>query len=96
MIQEKFGIALCLSSVGQLLAQLELTPRKPLRRAYERDPVRVERWKQEEFPRLKKRARKHGAKIYFLDETGFSSEPNLGRTYGLKGERPVVTDESVG
>jgi transposase len=90
MLQEKFGIDLCLTSVGKLLAQLELTPQKPLRRAYERDPVRIELWKKEEFPKLKKRARKHGAKIYFLDETGFSSEPNLGRTYGLKGQTPVV------
>jgi transposase len=90
MIQERMGVELCLTSVGKLLAQLELTPQKPLRRAYERDPVRIELWKQEQFPKLKKRARKHGAKIYFLDETGFSSEPNLRRTYGLKGETPVV------
>jgi transposase len=90
MIREKFEIELCLASVGKLLAQLELTPQKPLRRAYERDPVRIELWKKEEYPKLKKRARKHGAKIYFLDETGFSSEPNLRRTYGLKGETPVV------
>jgi len=90
MILEKMDVELCLTSVGKLLAQLELTPQKPLRRAYERDPLRIERWKQEEFPKLKKRARQHGAKIYFLDETGFSSEPNLRRTYGLKGETPVV------
>jgi transposase len=90
MIGKKFGIELCLTSVGKLLAQLELTPQKPLRRAYERDPVRIELWTKEEFPRLKKRARKHGAKIYFLDETGFSSEPNLRRTYGLKGDKAVV------
>jgi len=90
MIHDKFEIQLCLTSVGKLLAQLELTPQKPLRRAYERDPVRVEQWKQKEYPRLKKRARKYGAKIYFLDETGFSSEPNLRRTYGLKGQTPVV------
>jgi transposase len=90
MIAEKFGVGLCLTSVGKLLTQLELTPQKPLRRAYERDPVRIELWKKEEFPKLKKRAGKHGAKIYFLDETGFSSEPNLRRTYGLKGKTPVV------
>ena len=80
MIREKFEIELSLTSVGQLLAQLELTPQKPLRRAWERDPARIERWKQEEYPELKKRARKHGAQIYFLDETGFSSEPNRRRT----------------
>lgn len=90
MLKDKLGIELCLTSVGKLLAQLELTPQKPLRRAYERDPVRIELWKKEEFPKLKQRARKYGARIYFLDETGLSSEPNLRRTYGLKGETPVV------
>ena len=90
MIYDKFGTELCLTSVGKLLAQLALTPQQPLRRAYERDPARIELWQQEEYPKLKKRARKYGAQIYFLDETGFSSEPNLRRTYGLKGATPVV------
>jgi len=90
MIGEKFGLELCLTSVGKLLAQLELTPQKPLRRAYERDPVRIALWKEKDFPKLRSRARKYGAQIYFLDETGFSSEPNLRRTYGLKGHTPVV------
>jgi transposase len=31
------------------------------------------------------------AKIFFLDEAGFQSDPPLGRTYGLKGQTPVVT-----
>jgi transposase len=90
MIRDKFKVELCLTSVGKLLAQLELTPQKPLRRAYERDPVRIQRWQEEDYAQLKRRARQHGARIYFLDETGFSSEPNLRRTYGLKGETPVV------
>ena len=90
MIHDRFGIELCLTSVGKLLAQLELTPQQPLRRASERDPVRINLWKKEEYPKLKKRARPYGAQIYFLDETGFRSEPNLRRTYGLKGETPVV------
>src|SRR6266446_8645829 len=90
MIRDKFSIELCLSSVGKLLAQLELTPQIPLRRAYERDPVRIEQWKKEEYPKLKKRARRQGAMIFFLDEAGFQSDPPLGRTYGLKGKTPVV------
>lgn len=90
MISEKMGIELCLTSVGKLLASLEITPQKPLRRAYERDPVAVERWRSAEYPKLKKRAKKHGAMIFFLDEAGFQSDPPLGRTYGLKGHTPIV------
>jgi transposase len=90
MIQEKMGIELCLTSVGKLLASLDITPQKPLRRAYERDPLAVARWRQDIYPALKKRAKKLGALIFFLDEAGFQSDPPLGRTYGLKGSTPVV------
>lgn len=90
LIQEKMGIELCLTSVGKVLASLNITPQKPLRRAYERDPQAVQLWLDETYPQLKKRAKKLGAKIFFLDEAGFQSDAPLGRTYGLKGETPVV------
>lgn len=90
LIAERFGIEIKLTAVGRLLARLDITPQKPLRRAYERDPEAVTQWIEHDYPRLRRRARKHGATIFFLDEAGFSSEPNLGRTYGLKGQTPVV------
>jgi len=90
LIQERFQVEVSLATVGGLLARLGITPQKPLRRAYERDPAAVEHWVQAEYPALRARAQAHGAAIFFLDEAGFSSEPNLGRTYGKKGETPVV------
>jgi transposase len=90
LIQDKMGIELGLTAVGRLLAHLEITPQKPLRRAYERDPAAVALWEKQAYPELKKRAKRHSAKIFFLDEAGFQSDPPLGRTYGLKGHTPVV------
>ena len=90
LILKRMGVSLGLTAVGKLLAQLEITPQKPLRRAYERDPVAVAAWVEERYPALQRKARKHGASIFFLDEAGFDSEPRLGRTYGLKGHTPVV------
>lgn len=90
LIQEKMGIELGLTAVGRLLASLEITPQKPLRRAYERDPQAVDLWMKETYPKLRKRAKRAGAMIFFLDEAGFQSDPPLGRTYGLKGTTPVV------
>src|SRR5216117_1343099 len=90
LIQEKMEIELCLTSVGKLLASLDITPQKPLRRAYERDPQAVKLWLDKTYPGLKRQAKKLGAKIFFLDEAGFQSDPPLARTYGLKGETPVV------
>ena len=90
LIERKFGINLGLTAVGRLLAGLEITPQRPLRRAYERDPQRIQKWLDQDYPKLHRRAKQHGAKIYFLDEAGFQSDPVLGRTYGLKGQTPVV------
>ena len=90
LIESKFGLSLGWTAVGRLLARLEITPQKPLRRAYERDPERVQKWVDEDYPKLRRRAKQNGAKIYFLDEAGFHSDPVLGRTYGLKGQTPVV------
>ena len=90
LMERKFGIRLGWTAVGRLLARLEITPQRPLRRAYERDPERIQQWLDEDYPKLRRRAKQHGAKIYFLDEAGFHSDPVLGRTYGLKGQTPVV------
>ncbi len=90
LIEDKMGIDLGLTAVGRLLASLDITPQKPLRRAYERDPAAVALWERESYPKLRKRAKRIGAKIFFLDEAGFQSDPPLARTYGLKGKTPVV------
>ena len=90
LIQEKLSVEMCLTTVGKLLASLDITPQKPLRRAYERDPIAVQHWLDHGYPQLSKRAKKEGAKIFFLDEAGFQSDPPLGKTYGLKGHTPVV------
>jgi transposase len=90
LIAEKLKVALCLTSVGKLLAQLNITPQKPLCRACERDPQAVALWLAETHPKLKRRAKREGAMIFFLDEAGFQSDPPPGRTYGLKGGTPVV------
>ena len=44
LIKQKFGIDLGVTSVGSLLAKLQLTPQKPLQRAYQRDPEAIALW----------------------------------------------------
>jgi transposase len=90
LIEQKFGVGLGVTAVGRLLAELDITPQKPLRRAYERDPVAIKQWTTEVFPRLRTRAKQAGAKIFFLDEAGVRSDQVLGRTWGLRGKTPEV------
>jgi transposase len=90
LIADKFGANLGVTAVGKLLAKLGLTPQKPLKRAYERDPEAIEIWKRQTYPSLAKRAKRCGAEIYFWDESGFRADAVQGQTWGVKGETPVV------
>lgn len=90
LIVERFGIELSLASVGKLLASLNLTPQKPLKRAYERDPAAIEAWKREIYPQLAARAKRAGAEIYFWDESGFRADAVQGKTWGMRGHTPIV------
>lgn len=90
LMEDKFGRRLSLTAVGRLLAALEITPQRPLRRAYERDPEAIAKWKEQDYPKLKARAKRRGADIFFIDEAGVRSDAALQRTWGAKGETPIV------
>jgi transposase len=90
LIEQKFGISLGLTAVGTLLAELGLTPQKPLQRAYQRDPDAIERWQCEVFPKIARQAKADGGEVYFWDESGFRADTVHGKTWGLKGQTPIV------
>lgn len=90
LIEKRLGIRLGLTAVGRLLAQLDLTPQKPLARAYERDPKAIAHWKAHRYPALAQEAKKQGAELLFLDESGFRADEPLGRTWGVRGKTPKV------
>ena len=90
LIAQKFGVTLGVTAVGELLARLGLTPQKPLQRAYQRDPEAIERWQRETFPGIARQARAEGAAVYFWDESGFRADTVHGKTWGVRGQTPVV------
>jgi transposase len=85
LIGKKFGIQLGVTAVGALLANLGLTPQKPLQRAYQRDPEAIEQWQRETYPALARQAKAEGAEIYFWDESGFRADTVHGKTWGVRG-----------
>ena len=90
-VLERFGVSMSRVSISTLLRKLKITPRKPLRRAYERDPAAVEKWKRTDLPRLVRRAKRRNALLLFLDEAGIQSDAPLGTTWGDKGKKTTVT-----
>jgi transposase len=90
LIERRFGIRLSLVAVGNYLRRWGFTPQKPLRRAFEQDPERVRRWLEQEYPQIARRARREGAQILWADETGLRSDHVAGRSYGKRGQTPVV------
>jgi hypothetical protein len=73
------------------LAQLGITCQKPLHRALERDEALVQQWLKQEYPRIKALAQREKADIYFGDAAHMRSDHHSGRTWGRKGETPVVS-----
>lgn len=90
LVAERFGVGLSLASIGALLARLELTPQKPLQRAYQRDPEAIERWVRETYPAIARQAKRQKAEIFFWDESGFRADAVHGKTWAAKGQTPVV------
>ncbi len=90
LIWNKFKIKLSRWSVGRLLAQLGLSCQKPIKRAYQRNPEKVERWLKRQYPQIKAFAKKKNATIYFADEAGIRSNHQSGTTWGKVGETPEV------
>jgi transposase len=74
---------------GRWLRAKGFTPQRPARRAYEQDPKAVERWLEEEYPRVEAEAKAQGAEIHWLDEAGLRSDCTSGRGYAPRGQTPA-------
>ncbi len=90
LIFRQFGVKMTPQAVGQMLRRLGLSPQRPLYRAYQQDAERVRRWKEEEFPAIRARARELGAEVYFGDESGVRTDSHAGTTWAPVGQTPVL------
>jgi transposase len=95
LIERRFGIRLSLWTVGRYLARWGFTPQKPVRQAFERDPEAVRRWLEEDYPAIRKQAKREKAEIYWGDEMGLRSDHATGRSYGRRGQTPVLPGTGI-
>jgi transposase len=90
LIEQRFGLRFSVWTVGRYLARWGFTPQKPVRRAYEQNPEAVQHWLEEDYPAIQKQAKREKALIYWGDETGLRSDHVAGRSYGCRGQTPVI------
>lgn len=90
LILKQFDVRLSEVSVGRLMKRLGFSPQRPLYRAWQQDPALVEHWREKEFPRIARRAKREGALIFFADESGIRSDYHAGTSWAPVGETPIV------
>lgn len=90
LIAQRTGVHVSVRTAGRYLKRWGFTPQKPLRRAYERDPAAAKRWKEREYPAIRKQAKAENAEIHWGDQLGARSDHQAGTSYGRRGETPVI------
>jgi transposase len=90
LIRRRTGRAVSVWTAGRYLRRWGMTPQRPARRAYERDPAEVRAWLGERYPAIRRRAKAEDALIVWGDEMGLRSDDPVGRSYAPRGRTPVV------
>ena len=89
LVEREFGVVLAINTMGDYLRKWGFTPQKPKKMAYEQCPKKVQKWLDEEYPAIQKRAKEENAEIQWGDETGVRNNCQHGRSYAPKGKTPI-------
>ena len=65
LIKRQCGIELSVRAVGNYLARWGFTPQKPIKRAYEPRPEAVQRWLEQQYPAIERRAKAEEGEIHW-------------------------------
>jgi transposase len=90
LIRIKHGIKMPIRTVGEYLKRWGFTAQKPIRKAYEQNPARVQQWLTEQYPAITARAKQESAEINWCDETGIRNDENRAKGYAPKGKTPTI------
>jgi hypothetical protein len=90
LVERECAVRLHVRSVGKYLKRWGFTPQKPIRRAYEKSPAAVQKWLNETYPVIAKRAKTEDAEIHWGDETAVVNTNVRGRGYAPKGVTSVA------
>lgn len=94
LLAQRFGLKLPVRTMGLYLKRWGFTPQKPIKKAYEQNPRKVQAWLEQEYLQIAAQAKAEGAEIYWGDQTGVNNQPNAPRGYAPRGETPVIKQMS--
>jgi transposase len=94
LIREEFGVGLNPKYLSTWVRDRGFTPQKPQPVARERDPKVIAAWLESDWPRVKKKARRQGARIALIDESGLLMAPLARRTLAPRGQTPELGQRS--
>lgn len=92
VIHRELGIVYNRHHVSRLLKKLGWTPQVPILRAIQRNERKIAQWRKDVWPKLRQRAHKERRALVFTDESGFYPLPGVVRTYGPRGDTPVIKE----
>jgi len=95
VIEWEFGVRYHKDHVGRILKGLHWTPQQPIRRATQRDDEAIQRWRDEVWPELRRRARRERRALVYEDESGFYLLPGVVKTYAPEGLTPVLREKQT-
>ncbi|MFD9007637.1 IS630 family transposase [Streptomyces sp. NPDC059552] len=85
-----YGVRFTEPGVGKYLKRWGLTFQRPDKGAVEQDPEAVRVWHEETWPAIRAKAKAEGGEVLFADQVGMRSDQVTGRTWGAKGQTPIV------
>jgi transposase len=75
VVRKKFRVSYHPDHVGRILHDLGFAPQKPLRVAREQDAAAVERWRKQDWPRIKKRRAGTAQASFLSTNPAFACSP---------------------
>lgn len=90
VIKREFDVEYEKKQVGRILALINWTQQKPQKKDAKQSLEKVEKWKDEDLPNLKKKALEEDYEIYFQDECTLQLCNNVVKTYSPRGVTPIL------
>ena len=90
LVKRKYKKFVDIRTIGIWLKKWGMSFQKPAKQAKEQDPEEVKQWYKEQYPKIREKAKKENAEIYWGDESGIQSTHNIGKAYSKIGKTPKI------